>query len=102
RPGGPTNSTWSRADFRCLAAAMNTSRLAFAALWPMNSAKPVGRSETSSGSSRPASAEVSALTGEALYRVSAVRMDGQRILSVHIRLGGQYQRSGNPQYRPFD
>ena len=51
-----------RNNFQFFAAAMNTSRLARACACPTNSANPVGRRDTSSGSSRPAAAEVSVVT----------------------------------------
>ena len=38
-PGGPTNSTWSSASPRDLAASMKTFRFSRAAFWPTNSAQ---------------------------------------------------------------
>src|SRR5271165_5060621 len=47
-PGGPTNSTWSRASPRALADSMKTLRFLRAASWPVKSARTCGRRAVSS------------------------------------------------------
>src|SRR5665213_3602174 len=62
-PGGPNSNTWSSASPRALAAASAMASCSFAFSWPMNSARRLGRSfssTTSSSSTLPAETRRSA------------------------------------------